>query len=272
MPNCGCFHEFDLSSVGSNDYEIRLRIEGFADLKAALDETGLSESVSVKKGLFGTTIYARGVNDSSRLRGLLELVRSTIFVELAPHVDECYALGPYTLFDDDGERLSSVKGELLYQAKYRNNSTAASQLGSMLGEFIVTHPTLRNVEAVASPPKSDPNTPNLARLWCDSTAAMLGINTINVRKVRHTSPQKNVNEDDTEEDAVAGLAGSMVVDRVAPATRVLIVDDTIGLGATLREVGRAMREAGASHVYALAVTKNAKGTGGGVGLRREDWE
>lgn len=271
MPNCGCFHEYDLTLVAPNEYQIRSAPEGLLDLKAVLDRANLADSISVHWTLLGNIWNLHSVTDEVQLRQLLDVLKSTLFVDLAPQIDECYALSPYTCFDDDGHSERTPKGEMLFQAKYRANAGAASDWGRTIGEFILAHPTVRGVDAVAAPPKSDPNTPDLPRLWSAGTASMLGISTINVTKVENTPPQKILNEDESEDEAVDRLAETMESGYIVSGASVLIIDDTIRNGATLKEVARALRRAGASRVYALAATKDARSTRGGVGLSKERW-
>ena len=76
---------------------------------------------------------------------------------------------------------------------------------------------------------------------------------------------------ETEDEVVARLAGTMVSGPVASGANVLVIDDTIRIGATLKEVARALRQAGATNVYALAVAKDARFTLGGISLGKEFW-
>jgi predicted amidophosphoribosyltransferase len=53
---------------------------------------------------------------------------------------------------------------------------------------------------------------------------------------------------------------------------VLILDDTIGSGGTIKEIARALKTAAAVEVYGLSVAKDAKFTKGGIDLAKERWE
>ena len=213
-----------------------------------------------------------GVTDGSRLRSFIDLLRSTIVVDLTPELQETYALGPYSWFDEDGTRGTAPMGELLNRAKYRRSNVEASQLGQMLGDFVQGHPTLFGVGRVASPPKSDPNTPKLPALWARSTARMLDIPLVQLIKSRPTTPRKTLDDGETEQESVASISQSMRVDDDLSGIGVLVLDDTIGDGGTLREVGRALGEGGgAANVYGLVATKNARGMRGGIDQSKERW-
>ena len=271
MPTCGCFHEYTLTLVGPNDYRLRLEIEGRVDLEDILDRTTLSQAVSVQRGLMGSTFTITGVTDGARLRSFIDLLRSTILVDLTPELRETYALGPYSWFDEEGNRGTAPMGELLNRAKYRRSSAEASQLGELLGAFLQGHPTLCNVDFVTAPPKSDPSTPDLPTSWARSTARMLDIRMVDLTKTRHTTPRKTLDDGETEQQSVAAISDSMRVDDDLSGARVLVLDDTIGDGGTLKEVGRALRVARAAQVYGLVVTKNARGMRGGIDQSKEQW-
>ncbi len=71
-------------------------------------------------------------------------------------------------------------------------------------------------------------------------------------------------------------AAERVYDSVSAATpraaSVLIIDDTIGSGGTMLEMGRALRAGGATDVFGLSVAKDAKFTRGGIDLSRGCWQ
>jgi adenine/guanine phosphoribosyltransferase-like PRPP-binding protein len=100
---------------------------------------------------------------------------------------------------------------------------------------------------------------------------MLDIPLVELIKSRPTTPRKTLDDGETEQESVAYIAGSMRVDDDLSGTVVLVLDDTIGDGGTLREVGRALREAGSACVYGLVATKNARGMRGGIDQSKERW-
>lgn len=143
MPNCGCFHKYELNLVGPGEYKLAIDLEGHVALKEVLDRTDLAETVVEKWGLLGPSFEIQGVADEERLKRFLDSLVSVIFVDLAPELIECFALNPYTMFDDDDNRQRTNIGELLHVAKYQRGGTEASKLGQLLGEFVLAHPTLQ---------------------------------------------------------------------------------------------------------------------------------
>lgn len=212
----------------------------------------------------------RGVRNHDQIQGIVDLLRSTIFVDLTPEVDECYALGPYTVFTDEDAEQSEL-GQLVNRGKYWRDNEAVNELGRRISNFAEQHPTLGNVQALASPPKSDPSTPNLAGSWAEQLGRRHDWDVIPVRKIRETEPQKSLGEGGTEDDATSRIVDSAQVDQVLQGARVLILDDTIRSGGTIKELARALRRAGAGSIYALAAAKDARFTNGGVQLDKVSW-
>ena len=216
--------------------------------------------------------------DSTEFRrstGGMEFLNSfpaVIVVDLTPEVDDCYSLGPYTLFQGSA-RHRTEWGDLLSRAKYQNDRDAAAQLGSQLERCIVAlpRPTLSAANAIVAAPKSDAGTPDLVGEWADAIASSLGLRRLVGYKIRATDPQKNLSEGESEIDLTRRIANSVGVSEVTARDKVLILDDTISSGGTLREIGRALRVAGAAVVCALTVAKNARFTQGGSGFLDLEW-
>lgn len=271
MPFCSCVHEYQLSATAANEFLLLPEAEGTLDLKAVLDRTGLIDSVTVRQGFYDYgSMDLTGVRNIEQLSGFLDLLKSTIFVDLTPEVDECYALGPYTVFEENESERGEI-GELVNRAKYWREDAVVDHLGQRISSFVEQHPSLSKVQALAVPPKSDSNTPNLARSWAMQLRAGHDWDVISVVKTRETEPQKTLGEEDTERDAALRVLDSVRVDQVKPGTRILILDDTIRSGGTIKELARALRAVGAGSIYGLAVAKDAKFTNGGMGLDKAKW-
>ena len=198
-----------------------------------------------------------------------------IVVDLTPEVDACYSLGPYTLFQGSASYRTEW-GDLLSRAKYQNDRDAAAQLGRQLERCIVALPlpTLSAANAIVAAPKSDANTPDLVGAWVDAIASSLGLRRLDSYKSRATDPQKNLSAGESETDLTRRIANSVGIVAATDRDKVLILDDTIGSGGTLREIGRALRAAGAAAVCGLTVAKDARFTQGGIigFLDREGWQ
>ena len=157
----------------------------------------------------------------------------------------------------------------------RQNIGALCQHGKSLAtglvDFVKAHPTLAKVQCVLPAPKSDPGTPDLPSQWAHTIASTLGREFVTAAKTRQTNPQKERADDESEDDAVARVADSMVVNVSLDGRAVLILDDTIGSGGTMIELARAARAAGAYAVFGLGVAKDATFARGGVNLSQEQW-
>ncbi|MXW30268.1 MAG: phosphoribosyltransferase [Chloroflexi bacterium] len=193
---------------------------------------------------------------------MLSLLRKRLIIDLRPDIYECYALGPYSVFNGD-ERESSRFGDAVRRAKYGNDQGAVMALSKALKEFVRRHPRLKSVAAVTAPPRSASAAPNIPVKWAYAVAEAVGANVVEARwKVQPTGAQKN---------REGSIANNMSVVGTVHGSA-LILDDTIGSGATLCELGRALREAGARRVYGLCVAKDARFTHGGVDLSKERWQ
>jgi hypothetical protein len=97
-------------------------------------------------------------------------------IELQPELDSCFGLGPYTLFKGKEHRRTKW-GELLYQAKYNDNQEASRELLHQIEDFLRNHPqgSLKEVDGVVAPPKSDHNTPDLVGSWVREISRSMGL-------------------------------------------------------------------------------------------------
>ena len=215
------------------------------------------------------SVYSvEGVHDRSALEDLLSLVKGAIVIDLNPEVDECYALGPYSV--SYGEKWETATfGDFMHRAKYGKDQGAVAAMSEGLAGFAHRHPRLGAVATVVAPPKSDSKARNVPLQWAQSVAETLGARTVDVQKVVATTSQKNL-QGLEEQEAAARVANTMSA--LAPIKGdVLIIDDTVRSGGTLKEVGRALRHAGAKRVYGLCVAKDAKFTNGWIDLSKERW-
>ena len=211
------------------------------------------------------------VRDKQGLENLLQLLKHRLLIDLSPNVDECYGLGPYSVFDVAEERSNAKYGELINQAKYRRRNTASREIERELLQFVRGHQSLQHVNMVAAPPKLNLNAQNLPRNWASMLSDSLGIPLVSTRKTRDTGEQKNIPENSEELGLVKQLAHSMVVESRLNNADVLIVDDTLRSGGTMIELGWALKESGARRVYGVCIAKDAKGTRGGIDLHKDSW-
>lgn len=276
MPDCGCFHHYNLKQMGLNACQIDMGLEGKADMRRLLVDIGFARNVEVDHHVnfpftINTRISLRGVHDVDQLKVFFNYLKSTLIVDLFPRLDHCYALGPYTLFQNDSGSRSQI-GSLVHQAKYQGDSGASEDLLNRLSEFIDAHPLLSESTAIIVPPNSEINPPSLTQDWASEISRDYGFRLLKARKLRQTDSQKSKLEGgEPEETVIAGIQNTMFVEQMPQGSKVLILDDIIGSGGTMIELARALREANASKVYGLSAAKDAKFTRGGIDLGKDLW-
>lgn len=242
MPFCACYHDFTRESEG----------------------LGRPLQVEDVKGLLAKAL---GLRNGKASLEVLDLLRKRIVIDLSPMVDECYALGPYKVKDGD-TLVSAPSGDAVNKAKYWDNQDAVATIASELAEFAQRHPKMKSVAAVTAPPRSTLGRVNIPRKWAQAVANALGANVAEVDwKTQPTGAQKNREGSVADNMSVAGpIEGD-----------VLVIDDTLRSGSTLKEVGRALRQVGAQRVYGLCVAKTMEGIARnpdgtyGIVLSKERW-
>ena len=278
MPLCGCFHSYELARTSAREYRLTFPAGALANLEQLISLSRLVTSIQEGPKLVvsfrpSRTFNLAGVSNESRLRRFLDSLSKRIIVDLSPEIVQCYSLGPYSVFSGDGGRSYSRWGQLVNQAKYQRDVHSSAGLLDALKHFIRQNETLEMVDCIVSAPKSDINTPDLAGSWAEQIAAdRKWQRVIAYKNIVPNRPQKVRSDTETEEDLVNRVSGTVRVEGVARGSNVLVLDDIIGSGGTIKEIGRALREAGAGSIAGLSVAKDARDTRGGVDLKKELWE
>ena len=223
MPYCACYHDY------------------------RLDPDGLVGEPLHPEDAGGILPGALGMQDGRASVELLALLKDRLVVRLGSTVDECYALGPYTVKRASTDSLVDGRyGDLLSRAKYRSDPEAIRAIGSELANFAQSHPRLRSCATVTAPPTSQTRD-NLPMRWATTVADMIGAERLAVDwKTPPGGAQKN---------GEGSVRGNMIAPGPIQGDA-LVIDDTLESGETLQEVGRALKQARASKMYALCVTKN----------------
>ena len=185
MPQCDCFHSYQLKRLSVGEYELKLPSGEHGRLREALENSRLVTSFFSSVS-HTTTFTLHGVRREYALASFLNLLKNKIIVDLSPLLDECYALGPYTVFED-GQGSASVWGSLVNHAKYRRDQSAQAQILAGIEDFIDRHPVIRTVDSVVSPPKSDRNTPDLVGSWAQAIVNKRGWQRPIANKVQTTT-------------------------------------------------------------------------------------
>lgn len=248
MPYCACFHDYTREPDGRGR-------------PLAVEDAG---------GLLPGVLH---LSDGVCSQDLLNLLQKKVIVGLKPQLDECYALGPYTVKSRTG-LTEAHYGFLLSKAKYWKDSPevrggAQKTLAAELARFVARHPRLSSVKAVTAPPSSDSSGENLLPLrWARALARQLGAEVVETSwKVQPDGAQKN---------GEGNVWDNIQADH--PVTGdVLAIDDALESGDTLRELGKALRQVGARRVYGLCIAKTMKGIqykpdgSYGIDLSEERW-
>lgn len=249
MVNCAVYHEFELKQ---NTYAI-------------IEPNG---SPYLLEGIFGS-VGAVPMDKGP----LLALLRGKIVADLRPGIDGCFALGPYYLKEEGmiNPWNRAQHGELVHRAKYNGDERPMPMLCDEVATFVRAHPDLSAVKLiVATPVRVAGDRRPIARL-STMVARALEAELVHAKANRATQEQKNLATGLTLQDLKQNISGSMGFGEEVSGQAVLIVDDVLGSGETLREMGRALREAGARLVFGLCVAKDARFTGSWLKWDKNLW-
>jgi predicted amidophosphoribosyltransferase len=164
----------------------------------------------------------------------------------APELGHCIALDLYKR-PDDGDPMqwpNTEAGDLVHRYKYRGEVSAGRALRDRMAAVIRSHPLLASCSAVISVPGHDTRQLSPGERLAQAVASRVEIPFFPTEAVYETRlPAKEGNP--LEPSAV----------RVSPelflADRVIIVDDVMRSGSSLRAIAKAARAAGAVEVHAV---------------------
>ena len=119
--------------------------------------------------------------------------------------------------------------------------------------LVRAHPELTDVDALVPVPPSTSRALDPVRSWAEGLSRALKKPVLTaLAKQRHTQPQKEMH---TLAQKRGNVAGAFRVRAGVRGQRLLVLDDLYDSGATLREVVRALKDAGAQRVSVLTVTR-----------------
>lgn len=235
-------------------------------LKRAFPRVVVSHAFESQDERFHWGCYLKGVSDQDEvgLRLFCRLLQKAVFIH--DDLDECFALGMHSERREDGTVGKAEFGELVYRSKPYNRTThpgskvASRSLAERLARFVKAHPTYGRADLLVPVPPSnadkDFDLPTLLVQDMSSSSGVpcrIGV----VRKARQTAPMKSCV---TEAEKIRNVQGAYVVSSTPIRGRsVILVDDIYQSGATLNEVARSLRKAGAAEVLGLVATKTLKG-------------
>lgn len=264
MPNCGYLEDYSIT-VEQSQFIVSLTPKGYIDV-CSLIKRAFPEAKCVMredKTLFlgGQVIAISGSSpNQSELKQFLCLLKDHLTIDTS--LNECHALGLYKtpLETDWGTDWQSTWiGKLVNQAKYSKDKKAVDQIANHLAKFIVAHPSYKRAKFVVSvPPSGKSDALDLADLMVKHIAGKLHKTRVMARKVWETKPRKGLWESDDIRVYQANVKGSMRVDTSMSGSAVILVDDTSRSCATLEELGRVCRAAGAIEIVGLTAARDAK--------------
>jgi ATP-dependent DNA helicase RecQ len=166
--------------------------------------------------------------------------------------DVGWALDFHSRFSGSQWQRSGV-GELVHRLKYQNARAALAPLVEHALTLCNEHPELADVDAIVPVPPSSPRPSDPVRTFAAALSAKLNKPVLlSVTKTRHTQPQKDMR---TLAQKKANVAGAFSVQGDVRGKRLLVMDDLFDSGATLEEVTRVLRQAGAARVCVLTMTR-----------------
>lgn len=268
LPNCGCLEDYSIT-VGQSQLIVSLTPKGYIDV-CSLIKRAFPEAKCVmredKTLWFGGQIIAIGgaSPNQNELKQFLCLLKDHLTIDIS--LDEYHALDLYKepLDMDWGTDWQYTRiGELVNKAKYGKDKKAADQIADHLVKFIEAHPCYRMAKFIVSVPRSGGSDAlDLSGLMVEHIARKIHKTRVMARKVRETQPQKDLWESDNIKVYQTNVKGSMRIDTSLAGSAVILVDDTSRSCATLEELERACRAAGATEVLGLTAARDAKFTRG----------
>jgi predicted amidophosphoribosyltransferase len=249
--------------------DVLLMVSGSPRYKAilarAFPELYFSSTFADKFGSFtwGTYIKRASEGDERAICGLCELFQQVVY--LADDLDECFALAFHTQTSSTGGYERTPIGQLVYTAKPYNRVGSPGDreqgvaLAELLAGFVEQHPTYRRADLLVSVPPSNTNKDfDLPALLVAEIARRTGKRdaTAAVRKTRATRPMKDCL---TVQEKVDNLHGAFAADPAVVRQKcVVLIDDIYQSGFSIHELGRSLRQAGASLVLGLVASKTAR--------------
>ena len=152
-----------------------------------------------------------------------------------------------------GDWSRSPAGDLAYRLKYQGDETAVAPLVEKALALCRQHPELADVDAIIPIPPTVQRTDDPVGALATGLSQALGRPLWPVLiKTRATSPQKEMH---TLAQKRANVAGAFAIQGDVRGKRLLVLDDLYDSGATLEEVSRVLRLAGAAGVGVLTMTR-----------------
>lgn len=258
MPNCGRVARIHSSRLaGGWHLAISVQPSIMREHFALLIRNMLPSEIEVESGSEPHSILLSSdrISHYESTRAFMDLLRDS--VTIGDDADGSYALGLHW-FADIQER--SQLGDLVEQAKDygRDNPSDPQALELLLRstlDWLTMHPLIESLNAVASIPGTQPKEVDLPAALAEAISRRFGKRRLLLRS-RNRTPQKG--RADSKASSARSLSALMNADRDAFGKRVLLIDDLYRSGNTMMAGVKALRRAGATAVYCVALTKTAR--------------
>ena len=204
--------------------------------------------------------YRLEPRDRQAALALFESHRSPIVTAIDTNCDisVCLDFYQHPAEEDSGQRWEPTAiGELVYDAKYRWKQAAAAECRNRLASYIESHPVLRQLTGITAMPGSSGVTSRLLSMAARAVSRSLDVPVVDLQRIRKTEPQKDYTDSENpDENQQNTMSGSLVGD----PDLIVVLDDLMRDGSTVREASRALREAGARKVGSVTLVKDRTGT------------
>ncbi|PKO06330.1 MAG: hypothetical protein CVU41_06280 [Chloroflexi bacterium HGW-Chloroflexi-3] len=166
--------------------------------------------------------------------------------------DAGWALGFHSSFHGSAWKRSPV-GEMAFQLKYQADFSVIQALIQKMKELVQTQPEIAQVDAIIPVPSSVQREKDPVSALTQELARQLKVNYWPVlAKSRKTDQQKQFQ---TLAQKKANVAGAFRLQTSIKGKRLLVVDDLFDSGATLEEITKLLKQAGADTVNVLTITR-----------------
>lgn len=258
MPNCGRVARIRSSKAPAGwSVDVSVQPASMRDHFVSLIRRGLPREVEVQIGAepYSILLSSRQSEHAEPTRAFLDLLRSSVTIE--DEADASHALGLHW-FADIKER--SQLGDLVEQAKdygldNPSDPQAARRIQQASLNWLTMHSLFASADAVAAIPGTQFKEFDLPAAIATVISGRFGMQRIQLRS-RNQTPQKG--QAGPRTSRARSLSAMMHADRAALGKRVLLIDDLYRSGDTMMAGTNALRRAGATAVFCLALTKTAR--------------
>ena len=166
--------------------------------------------------------------------------------------DAGWALGFHSRYQGS-EWTRSPVGELAFRLKYQGDFNAIPPLIQKIKDLIQDHPEIAQVDVIIPVPSSVQREKDPVSSLARELAKQIKVNYWPVlEKSRKTEQQKQFQ---TLAQKKANVAGAFRLQTSIKGKRLLVVDDLFDSGATLEEITKLLKQAGADTVNVLTITR-----------------